>query len=589
MHRPPLAPRAALALVALLAALPGCVEEVAVAEPPPEGPIAPGEVRTVELRFLRFEVDGFEQAMTIDDVRALPRRTLEELWLLDFNLKGTLDAVLGQLRDLPPAEADTLPQAAKNMRTLLNMTPDNASLVGTKLEEAVGLAATVGIPPAKVLAAIPQIGVTDNLVPPGIISDVLLDLLVASHPTAQVRKGPVTPEHPDGLYPVEPGSIPMTLADLATNFESLADRFGPTPLDAGDPMSPIHPGFITQARGISVVEDAFKMSVKVSLNALPYKGVDLTDLSVASVNSIASQVDTMFDFSDPDWLSVEGLADEMVIQELTMTVQESDAFLPGGDAKAPAPTGNSPIWQLPPWEFERLIIESARRTTATITPHCDQYKLATDALAFEACIDATGWTELTTFADIGSPPDPAYFWDILVEVAQVRLHDGGLAEGAADVEFTLTDVRIPIDPAMLLEQIKQNFERDPSALASIAERVNDAADGDADFYYYKPAPQNPAPIQGDYLYFVTESDIRKDAEANLVREYTYKNPGFFADPALTTKVSAKTAIDGDESHEKVKIAPGDVLYLEDDAGVRFKLVVGAKPSPGRVRLDISRL
>ena len=579
-----------LRLAALpLLLLPACVEEVTIAEPTPPGTLAPGEVRTVELRFLRFDVDGFEQAMSIDDVRALPKRTLEELWLLDYSLEGTLDTVLAQLRDLPPAEADALPQAAQNMRNLLNMTPDNASLEGTKLEEAVGLAATVGIPPAKVLAAIPQIGVTDNLVPPAIVSDVLLDLLVGSHPTAQLRKGPVTADHPDGLYPVAPGSIPMTLADLATNFESLADRFGPTPLDPNDPMSPIHPGFITKARGISIVEDSFKMSVKVSLNALPFKGVDLADLSVASVNSIASQIDTMFDFSDPDWISVEGLAEEMVIQELTMTVQENDAFQPGGSAKDPTPHGNSPVWDLPPWEFERLIIESAYRTTQTITPHCDPYKLATDTLAFEACIDDAGWTELTTFADIGAPPDPAYFWDILIEVAQVRLHDGGLAEGKADVEFTLTDVRIPVDPDAILAQIKANFEQDPSALASVAERVNDAAEGDADFFYYKPATTNAAAIQGDYLYFVTEADIRKDAEANPVRDYAYKNPGFFSDPGLTAKVSTKTVIDNDDTHEKVKVAPGDVLYLEDDAGARFKLVVGEKPSASRIRLDVSRI
>jgi hypothetical protein len=279
--------RLAPALLSLLLAGAACVEEVTVTEPPPASQLTPGEVRTIELRFLRFDVDGFEEEMTIDDVRALPQRTLDSLWLLDFGLGDTLDAVLAQLRDLPPAAADELPQAAKNMRNLLNMTPDNASLVGTKLEEAIGLAGTVGIPPAKVLAAIPQIEVTDNLVPPAIISEVLLDLLVGSHPTAQFREGP------DGPIPVAPGSIPMTLGDLATNFESLAERFGPTPLDPNDPKSPIHPGFIKAARGISIVEDQFRMAVRVSLNALPYKGVDLTSSYVASVNSTDSQIARM--------------------------------------------------------------------------------------------------------------------------------------------------------------------------------------------------------------------------------------------------------------------------------------------------------
>ena len=168
--------------------------------------------------------------------------------------------------------------------------------------------------------------------------------------------------------------------------------------------------------------------------------------------------------------------------------------------------GNSACWDLPPWEFERLIVESARRAASSISAHCDEYRLATNALAFEACIDDAGWTEMTTFADVGDPPPPAYFWDLIVEVAQVRLHDGGLAEGEADVQFTLRDVRIPIDPDDLLLRIKENFERDPAALAAVAERVNDAAEGDADFYYYQPKLTNSAPLQGDYLYFVTEDD-----------------------------------------------------------------------------------
>ena len=581
-------------LLAVLLACPlgqaGCiVDEVTVPDPPPANDLAPGETSTIELRFLRFEVDGFQQVMTIDDVRALPKKTLDELWLLDYSLGETLDTVLAQLRDMSPTEADALPQAAKNMRNLLKMTPDNASLVGTKLEEAIALAGTVAIPPAKVLAALAQVGVTDNLVPPDVISEVVLDLLVSSHPTAQLRKGPVDADHPEGLYPVTEGSIPMTLGDLASNFESLADRFGPAPLDADDPMSPIHPGFIDKAYGISIVEETFEMAVKVSVNALPYKGVDLGDLSVASVNSIASQVDTLFDFDDPDWLKVEGLAEEMVIQELTMSIRENDKFVLGGDARDPKPEGNSEIWDLPPWEFEHLIMEGARRAAASITDHCDEYRLATDALAFQACIDGEGWTEMTTFADIGDPPPPAYFWDILVEVAQVRLHDGGLAEGEADVQFTLRDVRIPIDPDAILVEIKKNFEADPSALAAVAERVNDAAEGDADFYFYQPQLSNEAALQGDYLYFVTADDIRKDDEAELVRPYDYAKPGFFADAELTDKVSSPALIDGDDTHEKIKVSAGDVLYMEDDAGRRFKLSVGDKPSPSRIKLDITRL
>lgn len=582
----PLPPRPAPTLslaLALALGLTGCVQALTLPdEGPGPGAVQVGETTTVELRYLRLDVTDFEKELDLSALRKLPRKTLDELWLLDFDMSDPVGFVLAELAGLSPAEADELSPAARNMRKLLSMTADNVRLEGTKLEDMIALAGAVGLPPAKVLAALLQTGVTDNAIPFDIVADVFLDLLLGSHPNAQQRKGPVDAAHPDGLYPITPRSLPITLGDVVYNFESLPTRFGP--VDE-------HPGFVIAATGITEGEDAFKMKVKVNLNALPFKGVDLGSSHVASVNSTDSQIAGVFDFDDPTWMRIEGLKDELEIAEMTVRILENDVFVPGGDAREPGPLGNSPAWDLPAWEFERLIIEMARQRTALVGAHCDEYELGTGVQAFKACVDASGWTEMTTFTDIGNPPPPAYFWDVLAEVAQVRLHDpvaGGqpIPEGEADVEFTLKNIKIPLDEAAILAGIKANLAANPQALADMTELLNDNAEGDADFYYYRP--QNAAP-DDDYLYFITADDLRVDAEGAPVRPYAYARPGFYADAALTTKLSDTAAIDGDTTHEKLKVRPGLTAFVEDDAGQVFQIQVGDKPARSSLSLALTRV
>jgi hypothetical protein len=582
-------PRTFGLLVGLALALPApaCVDDIAVPEQEPTpGALPVGEPRTVELRFLRLDVKNYEQTLDLAALRRLPRKTLDELWLLDFDMTDSVGIVLQQLAGLSPSEADALSPAAQNMRKLLSMTADNVKLEGTKLEEMIGLAGAVGLPPAKVLAAMMQTGVTDNAIPYEVVSDVFLELLLGSHPNAKVRKGVIDEAHPDGLHPIAPKSLPITLGDVVYNFETLPTRFGP--VDE-------HPGFVIAATGITKGEDAFRMHVRVNLNALPYKGVDLTSSYVASVNSTDSQIENVFDFKDPEWMRIEGLKDTLEIAEMTVRILENKVFVAGGDTREPLPTGNSTAWDLPPWEFERLIIEMAQRRTEAIGEHCDEYKLGTDVVAFRACVDGTGWTEMTTFTDIGNPPPPAYFWDVLAEVAQVRLHDPvspadpPIAEGDANVEFTLRDIKIPLDEAALLEGIQANLAANPAALADITELLNNNADGDADFYYYRPSASNGADVEGDYLYFVTAGDLRTDAEGKPVRPYAYEHPGFYADADLGKKLSSTAEIDGDTSHEKLKVSPGMTVFAEDDAGQVFQIVVGEKPNRSVLSLQVTRV
>ncbi len=605
-------------LAAATALTSGCVvDEIMVEDVPTPVPLTTNETRTVELHYVRLDVNDYELAMTIDEVRALPEPTLRGLWLFDFDFSDVLITVLDELKSLPPSEADQLPQAAQNMRELLLMTPDTANLAGTNLEEAINLAAQVSIPPQRVLADLMEVGITEEVIPSDVASRTILDNLIASHPNAQFRDGPVDGEHPDGRYPVPAGAVPVTLYDVATDFANMPIDYGPAPLDPEDPQSLEHPGFVKAAEGISLTEPDFEMVVKASLNALPYKGVDLSDSSVQPLNSVSSQINTMFNFDDPDWMRIVGMKEVMHVDALTMSIVESDSFLPGGDSMAPEGQGNSAVWDRPPWEFERLIMEMARVKTLgdaelgfpAISPHCDAYEFGTGTIAFKACVSLhpdtpvgdepdppeppptvpDGWAALKSFGDIGDPPAPTYLWDVLIEVVQTRLHDGGLAEGEADVEFTLRDVDVPLDVEAILEQIKANVAETPALLVDVAEKFNDTSAGDPDFFYYRPSPQAGAELEGDYLYFITAADIRKDETGQRVRPYGYAKPGFFRDQALTDKASALTLIDGDSTHEKVKVAPGTVLFIQDDDNIRYRIDVGEKPSNSRVSLDITRL
>ncbi|HEU4406910.1 MAG TPA: acetyltransferase [Polyangiaceae bacterium] len=584
----------AAALWAAIAA-PACIEPVTVDEAPAPGELAVGEARAVELQFLRFDAKNFAKTLTLDDLKAIPRPTLEETWLLDLDLTALITNSLLRLTYLPPAEVDALPRAEQNLVSLLGMTAESANLEGTKLANLLGVGNAVGLPPSKILAELAQVGPNDLLISAEIAGEAVLANLVTTHPNTKFRTGPPTPEHPDGVYPVAPRAIPVTLYDVVTDFAGLAERYGPAPLDPAQPNGPKHPGFIKRASPVKAAGEGFAMTVQVNVNALPYKGVDATSGSAASVNSILGQVEEMFDFTNPDWLTLQGLSSGLTIGELTMAMPENPAFLPGGTSRAPEPLGDSPVWATPTWEFEHILADAGRRRGAQIAAHCTNYAPQGTGEPFnavEVCIDEKGWVEIKLDPSVvldEPPPPPSYFWDVLVEVAQKRLHDGGLFEGEADLELTIRDVPVGIETADLVASIKANLANDPKLLKSMAVELNDNAAGDADFYYYQPSTPSGVAGRDDYLYFVAPEDVRKDEAGNRVRPYNYQNPGFYADQALSTKVSTRELIDGDDVHEKVKLEPGKPLFIEDDAGRRFELKAGPKPSPHRVALTVTRV
>jgi hypothetical protein len=94
--------------------------------------------------------------------------------------------------------------------------------------------------------------------------------------------------------------------------------------------------------------------------------------------------------------------------------------------------------------------------------------------------------------------------------------------------------------------------------------------------------------EGDWLFFITQDDIPV-GDSGPARPYDYEHPGFFADADLTEKLSSTAEVDGDDTHEKVRIEVGDVLYVEDDAGRVYRVDVAEKPGEHTIALDVTRV
>lgn len=578
------------ALLALLTTLLGVACGADDAPPAPEAPqvLAVGEQREVELRALRFEVSNFEQTLTLDDLRDLPPGVRDRLWLLDLDLvggpsaPGLLDNALVALREADP---DAMEPAARNLQRLLAMTPANADLRGTLLEPLVELSPLVGLPPARVLADLLGIDLDDPFLSDELLADVLVTNVIRTHPATRTRPGPVTDEHPDGQVPVPPGAIPITLADAVDNFASLAERFGPS----REPGA-MHPGFLAGDVAAEVFTDDFAMTVRANANALPYRGVELRTASPASVGSIASQIDRLFDFEDPDWLRIEGLVPgQPVLRRMALQVLEHDGFVPGGTSPEPRPFGNSPGWSLPAWTLERILLDAALLAWKDHSTALAWGEPGEDGLPLFAAEVASGWVEMQTRGGVGNPPAPAWLWDILLEVAQVRLHDGGIPQGEAHVRIVLEDIPIGLTSEDIVRTIRENLAADPALLTDVVRQLIDHSEGDADFYYLRPGPGTPAALEGDWLVFVGEEDIRRDDAGEPVRAWTYSRPGFFADEALEQRVSSPVLLEGDARRQKVRVAPGDTLYAQAaDDGVH-RIRVREKPAVHRLRLEITRV
>jgi hypothetical protein len=569
----------------------GCSQPIVLPPPDELRELGLGDTRIVELRFLRLDVVNFARSLTLHDLRQLPKKTLDETWLFDLDARPLVTNALARFTFASAADASALDPAARNMFYLLNMTPENTNLEGTALAELAAVGMAVGISPSRILADLLQVKPNERIASIDLVADVVLEHIIATHPRAQTRRGLVTAQNPDGVYPVQPGFIAVSLADIATDFGSIAERFGPVEGDPSMPNATNHPGFLQSLEGLSLFENNFGMTVRLGVNALPFQGIQASNAAKASVNSIGMQINHAFDFRDPNWMTIAGLEENLELRKVVLNINESDKHLEIGKIRDPQFFGERAIASEPPWVVESVLADVGQRLAQRIPAHCTTYSPEGQVIppfdALTMCIDATGWVDLRIDPSIVllSPPIAgAYLSDLLLNVAQARLHDGGLTEGQANVVMSVHNVPIGAKSTDIVNRIRTNLEKDPILLRGVAEAISDTTHGDADFFYFVPRA-----TAEDWLYFITFDDIRQDEHGNPVRPYTYRNPGFFGDPSLATKISSLVEIDGDTSHEKVRIQVGETLYFQDAEERIYRITALEKPSMRRIRLEVERI
>lgn len=531
--------------LALALALFGCAPDDA--DPAPPTPLQVGERRSVVLRFTPLDVTRFTKALGRTKLRTLPRDVLARTWLVDLPLAGGAGLVDHALADLRTRDPATLPPAEANLVRLLQMSPTTADLAGSPLEPLLALAPSLGLSAAEILADTLGLAPEETFLSPTDLASALVTQVIGTHPAVA--------GHP-------PGHLPVYLDDVLSDLGTLNTRYGP----AG-----AHPGFLAST-GSALFGDDLELVVEANVNGVPNQGVDLETASHAGVNSIDDHPESLFDFaSDSEWLRIEGtFRDPPVVERLTFTLFEDPRSFSGGTAPDPAPRGGSDVWTAPPWSLERVVAEAAFARWST-WQHTRTWQ---DGLLEVTSRD--GWLSLVTAGEVGEPPAPAYIWDLLLEVAQIRLHDAGVDD--ASVALALRDVPLGLSMDALIQRVRDGLAADPAGLVAVAARLFDNTWGEADFFYRRPRG-----LEEDWLFFIAPEDLPPDTP------YGWARPGFFADAALTVPLGDRVEVDGDRHHLKLQVVPGLAFYVADEHDQRYRVTVGEKPGRARIALQIERL
>jgi hypothetical protein len=505
---------------------------------------------------LRAPNDSGDLTLSLDAAglnRLVPEDDQKRLTLLYVDLEPLMLSGLEAIKNPLAAGLDTSAwgPAERNMQRLLRMSPDSANLTGTSLEPVLTLAPNIGLPPARLLADIAGVAVDEPFLSAGDVARAMLRNLIGTHPN-------IDTDPADGKKKVR-----NSLYDALRDFTTLGPRFGPT----GS-----HPGFLTGGTFARALKANFKMTITAQSNLTQHDGVNpekgkgyLFVLRDPSRPSILE-----FDFLNPDHFQVEGIADEPRI-DMTFFMGEQNGFLVAGTDRTARPDGifyrgSSAAWGVPPWLLEHLVIDAvyvAKRDRFASDNYQHTYRYDVGALAPAATVVwDKGWITMTTAGGLGSPPPPTYYWDCILEAAQKRLHDEGVAEGAARVQFKLSGIPLGLTGAELTGKLRPQMEAQKADLSRIL--LGDRSSYTSAVAFYRARGADGAA----YLYFTAPGDIPGAAP------YPYASPGFFRDQALTQKASSTAAgTSGDSVHEKVRAEPGSTYFIRGSDGKRYQVDV----------------
>ncbi|KYG07491.1 hypothetical protein BE21_29190 [Sorangium cellulosum] len=543
-----------------------------------------------------------------------------ELTLLDLDTEGLLLSALEQIQhacgdlwqrdDADPghdcaltplgqgfgAEWRTSPEFA--LVRLLTMTPANADMTGTSLEDLQQFyennPGTFSYDFADILAEALGISRTAPLLPIPKLVQALQQQLLGTHPAVPDADG---------------RKMPVTLYEALHDLEPLSEKLGP---------SGGHPGVLVRDDGTFTTRSElllpdFEMRIFAESGLRRVMKIDLSKGSKGGGHMFVREGDALlrFELDDPEGFQITGVAEHptvdlrIALRELPTTVPSCTETPACQDNSPDMPVGDGTIWRVSPFLLEPIVTRAAYLTYSE-REFTGCYFQASGSCRLGMNIgqggDPPGWTVFN--ADLSFPPDPPpqvpshqFLWELLTEIAQVVVHDPTgdgareMAEGEVQPVYALQGV----DLGITADDVTAGFRR---ALESRAGEIAESVVGryweenaSLDLFYGRGAPGG-AP----YLYFVTKDDLRpSDQNPAVPRDYTYTKPGFFTSPDLdaASKVSKKE-IDGvgDKTHEKLRLLPGEtMLYMQDDeaAVYQVRFHVPDEEDPVEIIAEVRRL
>lgn len=464
------------------------------------------------------------------------------------------------------------------MVRLLSMTPANADLSGTSLEDFAALVdqnpQTFAFKFSDVLSESLGIAKTAPFIPMPQLILALQRRLLGTHPEI------ANPE----------GTMSVTMYDALNDLTPLADKFGPIGAAPwGGPGE--HPGvLVPDDATFTTTSDAllpnFKMRVEAESNLRWVSGIDLSSGS-GDMYIREDDVELTFDFNDPQRLQITGVNDLPTV-DMRFQIRELPGIIPSCTdvpackSNSPSnPVGSGTIWTQKPWLLEPIVAGAGFDTYGNrvfskcylmLNPNC------LVGVNIGAGSEPPGWSVFINSVAGVEVPAPQFLWELLTEVAQVSLHDptgDGVAdidEGQAQPIFSLHGLPIGLTGEEIIAQLRPALQGQAAEISDyILGRYWKNNDG-LDFYYRRGEPGGVP-----YLYFVDPTDERPDpGDPNTLRPYTYDKPGFFTSPDLSevSRVSQKV-IDGvaDTAHEKYRLTSGETtLYMQDDEHDVFEVL-----------------
>lgn len=433
---------------------------------------------------------------------------------------------------------------------ILTMTPANAEVQGTSVALLAGIAdfLRLGGGFGQILADSIEIGRTQEFLGTDVLAQAYVEHVASSHPETG-----------------SDGSIAISLGDALDDLAPLAQRFGPRGGHPGlvDPNEPTYGRVFT---------DSFRMVATIRSNLRVLEGIDLDkgkDYISVIVDTTGPTFDdeVEFDFTDPARFRIDGIAANPTL-DLRFVLQEDDTFVnacTGSQCTANTPSsplGSGSIWARPKTTIEYVIADAGVR----------KYGSLSNQLCYLACLveirigqspDPAGFTRFGGLASLLAPP-PQFTWELLNEIAQIRLHDAGtvdLAEGEADVAFDLRDIPVGITGAQAAEAVRPVLQEQSSLVSDFLLGDFRKNNGTVDVYWRATEDGRPT------LFYIGRSDL---AEGEF---YRWATPGFFADAALTQPVgAAEIAGVTDTDHIKWQPPLGDgEVYVVDDKGAVYRL------------------